>query len=175
MKVFEEIVTKLSALMYKVAGVAMVAMMLITTLDVLLRLAVTVYASTGWGFLKPLQPIAGTYELVCLIGAVSASFAMAHTSLKKGHVSVSILTQLFPKRLRAATKIATTSLGITLFGLIGWFSIVNGMKMQARGEVSMTLRLPFHPFVYGLSFGAFVVCLVLVTSLANTLRGGEDF
>ena len=56
-----------------------------------------------------------------------------------------------------------------------WLSIdqekTNDLK--ASGEVSQTLELPFYPFVYGISFAAAAVCLVLLVDLFKSL--GEVF
>jgi TRAP-type C4-dicarboxylate transport system permease small subunit len=175
MSSFEKSVKKLAVLLYYGAGVAIVFMMLITTIDVLLRLAVTIYASTDWAFLEPFKPIAGTYELVCYMGALAAAFAMAHTSVEGGHVAVSLVTRLLPKKLQAVLKVVVESLGIVFFAMIAWRCIVYALKMQQTGEVSMTLQLPVYPFVYGVSFGAFAVCLVLLTSIFSTpKREGAD-
>ncbi len=175
MSSFEKWVKKLAVLLYYGAGAAIVFMMLITTIDVLLRLAVTVYARTDWAFLAPYKPIAGTYELVCYVGALAAAFAMAHTSVEGGHVAVSLVTRLLPKRIQAVLKIVVESLGIVFFAMIAWRCIVYALKMQETGEVSMTLQLPVYPFVYGVSFGAFAVCLVLLTSIFSTpKREGAD-
>ena len=174
MNLFEKYVRKLAILLYYAAGTAIVCMMLITTVDVLLRLAVTIYARTDWSVLAPFRPVAGTYELVCYLGALAAAFAMANTSLEGGHVAVSLLTRLLPKKIQAVLKIVVGSLGIVFFAIIAWRCIVYAQKLKATGEVSMTLQLPVHPFVYGVSFGAFAVCLVLFTSMFGTVeREGE--
>ena len=175
MSSFEKSVKKLAVLLYYGAGAAIVFMMLITTIDVLLRLAVTVYASTDWAFLEPFRPIAGTYELVCYMGALAAAFAMAHTSVEGGHVAVSLVSRLLPKKIQAVLKIVVESLGIVFFAMIAWRCIVYALKMQETGEVSMTLQLPVYPFVYGVSFGSFAVCLVLLASIFSTpKREGAD-
>ena len=86
MHFFEKLGQILAKKMYWVAGTAIVAMMLLTCADVVLR------------YFR--RPIPGTYELVCFLGAVAVSFAMAHTSIEKGHVSVSFIVSLFPSRLQ---------------------------------------------------------------------------
>ena len=59
MNFFEKNVRKLAVLLYYAAGAAIVCMMLITTVDVLLRLAVTIYARTGWSRAGALQACCG--------------------------------------------------------------------------------------------------------------------
>jgi len=144
-----------------VAAVAIFAMMALTCVDVFLR----------YFFRKP---IPGTYEIVALLGAVAVSFAMAHTLAKKGHVAVSLIVQMFPKRLQGIVESFISIFGIVLFGLITWQSILYGMDCQRAGEVSLTLELPFYPIIYGVAFGAAVVCLVLIVDLGNALSNVKD-
>ncbi len=157
MTVLEKTGNELSRYLFAVAGAAIVAMMLLTCADVVLRLF--------------RRPIPGTYELVSFFSAVSVSFAMAHTSVQRGHIAVSVLVQLFPPRLQALIDSITTSLGSALFALIAWRSFLYGSSLRQAGEVSLTLELPFYPFVYGVALSAAVVALVLLAQLWNHLMG----
>jgi TRAP-type C4-dicarboxylate transport system permease small subunit len=167
MNTFEKFVSQCAKVMYHIAGWAIVAMMLITCADVTLRLTVTLYAKYGWALLAPFRPIPGTYELVCFLGSVAAAFAMAHTSVENGHVAVNFITRLFPNRLQAGFRIGTGLLSLILFAIISWRSFLYAQKIHALGEVSMTLRLPFYPFIYGVSLSALAVCAVLFAALFN--------
>ena len=144
-----------------IAAVAIFAMMALTCVDVFLR----------YFFRKP---IPGTYEIVALLGAVAVSFAMAHTLAEKGHVAVSLIVQLFPKRIQGIIESIISIFGIILFALIAWQSVLYGVDCQRVGEVSMTLQLPFYPIIYGVALGAGVVCLVLLVDLANAIVKVKD-
>jgi len=148
---FEKISHSMARILYWVAGVAIVVMMLLTCADVVLRY-----------FRKP---IPGTYELVCFLGAVAVAFAMAHTSVEKGHVAVSFVVSLFPRRIQGLIESITTSFGLFFFVLIAWQSVIYANDLRLSGEVSLTLELPFYPFVYGISFSAAIVCLILISDL----------
>jgi len=161
---------ELAKVMYWIAGVAIICMMVLTCVDVLLRLCVTIYHTTKWEFLIPLKPIPGTYELVCFMGSVAVSFAMAHTSVEKGHVAVSFIVAFFPDRVQAVIETITTCFGLAFFILLAWRSILYAGDLIAMNEVSLTLQLPFYPFVYGVAFSAFAVCLVLLSDLMKNLR-----
>ena len=164
---FESEIKKLAKYMYFVAGAAIIAMMLLSTADVVLRLGGPLYSKHELWIFSFFQPIPGTYELVSFLGAVAASFAMAHTSIEGGHVSVSLLVRLFSKKNRVIVQFITNSLALVLFALISWRSIIYAEKLRSFGEVSMTLQLPYYPFIYGVAFSAFAVCLVLLTYLFN--------
>lgn len=170
MKPFENTINRLARQMYYIAGLAIVLMMLITTTDVFLRLCVTVHGTLGWQILELLKPIPGTYDLVGLLGTVAASFAMAHTTVRAGHVAVSLLTRLLPDRIQAGLKLITDILSGGLFGTLAWRSFIYAGKLKTSGEVSMTMELPFHPFVYGLAFSAFVVTLVFLIEITKDMN-----
>ena len=144
-----------------IAAIAVFAMMSLTCVDVFLRY-----------FFR--MPLPGTYEIVALLGAVAVSFAMAHTLAERGHVAVSLVVQLFPKRLQGIMECMISIFGIILFGLIAWQSVLYGMDCQRAGEVSLTLELPFYPIIYGVALGAGVVCLVLLADLADAIVKVKD-
>jgi len=160
---------ELSKVLYHVAGASIVFMMLLTCVDVFLRFGVTVYRSTGWEILESVRPIAGTYELVCFMGSVAVAFAMAHTSVEKGHVAVSLLVRLLSRRVQAVIQVITGSFSFILFALISWRSVLYALHLRESGEVSLTLQLPFYPFVFGIAFASAAVCLVLFVDIASGL------
>jgi len=162
MNIFEKSARRLVRIMYHIAGGAINIMMLLTCIDVALRFTTTIHARSGWTFLASLKPIPGTYELVCLLGVVAASFAMAHTSLQAGHVAVNFVVRLLDEKKQAIIEIITGTISFLFFAIICWQSIVYAGKAKSIGEVSMTLQIPFYPFIYGIALSAFTVCLVLV-------------
>ncbi|MDY0269479.1 TRAP transporter small permease [Trichloromonas sp.] len=143
--------------LFGLAGAAIVAMMLLTCADVMLRL---------FG-----HPIPGTYELVSFFGAVAVAFAMAHTCVEKGHIAVSVLVQLLPRRGRETVDALTSALSLLLFALIAWRSVLYAEDLRRSGEVSLTLQLPFYPFIHGIGLAAAAVCLVLLADLVRHLQG----
>jgi TRAP-type C4-dicarboxylate transport system permease small subunit len=159
----------LAKILYWVAGAGIVSMMLLTCADIILRFGVTVYHEYHWQFFSHFRPIPGTYELVCFLGSVAVAFAMAHTSVEQGHVAVSIVVSLFPKRVQAVIETITTLFGLILFILLSWQSVLYAGDLLRRGEVSPTLQLPFYPFVYGIGFASAAVCLVLLVDLSKCL------
>lgn len=155
MNFLERIGNELARLLYWIAGTAIITMMILTCGDVVLR------------FFR--RPIPGTYELVCFLGAMAVAFAMAHTTVQKGHVAVSLLVRLFPARIQGLIGSITSTFGFIFFALVAWQSVLYGNDLHASGEVSLTLQLPFYPFVYGIGFSAAAVCLVLLTDLFKNL------
>ena len=169
MRALEKCAKALAKIMYWIAGLAIVSMMLLTCFDVILRACVTIYHSSRWGFLENVKPIAGTYELVRFMSAVAASFALAHTTVEKGHVAVSFVVAVFPEKVQDIIEFITLSFGFILFAVISWQSVIYGFDLRASGEVSLTIQLPFYPFVWGISFAAAAVCFVIFVDLARSV------
>ncbi len=155
MNTLERLAQNLARNLYWVAGAAIIIMMMLTCADVVLR------------FFR--RPIPGTYELVCFLGAVAVAFAMAHTTIEKGHVSVSFVVELFPQKIQDIIACLTTSFGLCLFVFVTWQSMVYANDLRLSNEVSLTLELPFYPFVVGIGLSAAIVCLILLCDLMNHL------
>jgi len=149
---FENAVTGLGSLLNKVASASLLAIMLLTCLDVSMRY-----------FLS--RPIAGTYDIVSLLGAVLASFAMPYTMLQKGHVAVEILIQTLSRGTQLIIETGTHVLGILLFLVLVWQSVVLAQDMKAAGEVTPTLLVPFYPILYCMAVCFFGLCLAILVNL----------
>jgi TRAP-type C4-dicarboxylate transport system permease small subunit len=143
-----------------VAAAAVAAMMLLTCLDVVLRIF--------------RRPILGTYEMVGLLGAVFAAFSLAYTSLERGHIAVDFLVQKLAPKTQVAIDAVNALVCLVLFGLVTWQCTIYAMDLQASGEVSMTLQAPIHPFVYGIALGFAMLCIVLAMRLAACVRQLSD-
>jgi len=138
------------------AAGAILAMMLITCLDVVLRLF--------------RHPIPGTYELVGLMGTVGVSFALAYTTLKGGHITVEFLTNRMPKRVRYSVIAAGEFFSAVLFGILAWQSTLYALDLKQVGEVSLTIEVPVYPFVFSIAFGCLLVFFVLAVNFYKSLQ-----
>jgi TRAP-type C4-dicarboxylate transport system permease small subunit len=139
-----------------IAGTALVSMMLLTCADVIMRL---------FG-----RPITGTYEIVGFLGTLIVAFAMAYTSMERGHVAVEVVFDLFPQRLQIFVAVLGDLIGAGLFGLIGWQCLVYGNDLRHSGEVSMTIGMPTYPFAYGIGLGCALLSLLLIAESTRSMR-----
>jgi hypothetical protein len=48
------------------------------------------------------------------------------------------------------------------------------MKISKSGEVSETLKIVFHPFIYCVAFGFAVFALTLIIDFIKNLKSEED-
>lgn len=137
--------------MYSIAGVALVAMMLLTVADVVLR------------FFE--RPIVGTYEVVGLLGAVAIGFAIPQTSRLKGHVLMDFLTGRLSQGAQNVLYVATRILAFVIFAIMAWNVWLLGDGYRQTGEVTLTIQLPLYPIAYGIAVCCFIECLVLIMDI----------
>jgi TRAP-type C4-dicarboxylate transport system permease small subunit len=154
---FEKFVTGSSRWLNWIACFALVLMVILVVADI-----------CGNKFFK--TPVPGGIELVSLLSVVAISFAIAETQLAHGHIEVEMLVTKFPKAVQKVISIIVHVFSIILFIVLAVRSFRYGGSLQSSGEVTMTLQLPFYPFVWGIGICAIVVVLVLIMQLFQKLR-----
>jgi TRAP-type C4-dicarboxylate transport system permease small subunit len=128
-------------------GIAVVALTTLAAANMLLRMFLT--------------PINGSYELISFCGAVAIAFALGYTQIKKNHIIVNIFTDKFSKKANSILDGINYFVNMLFFGLVAWETLKWGMKIARTGEVSETLKIVYHPFVYCVAFGFGVLALTL--------------
>ncbi len=153
---WEKFTVSISQWLNWVGGIGLVAMLGIIIADII-----------GIRFFR--WPIPGAIEMVGFISMVVVAFAMTHTLLIRGHIQVEFFVRHLPPRGQAATTAITSLLGLGLFALLAWQSYEYGRLLHITGEVSMTQRIPFYPFVYALAFCCIPVCLALLIDFLKAM------
>ncbi len=136
-----------------IAGVFLLSMILLTCANILSR--------EIW------KPVSGTYELLGFFGSVTASFSLGYTQRMRGHISVDVLINTFPKRLKGVLNAVSSLVGALFFALIAWQLFLDAGDLMRSGEVSETLRIVYYPFVYGASAGC---GLLVLTSVFDAVK-----
>lgn len=119
-------------------------------------------------------PFRGAYEIVAFSGAIVIAGALGYTQKKKNHIVVDILTQKFPKKVNRILDGANYFITTIFFGIVSWQIYVWGMKIWRSGELSETLKIPFHPFIFSVAAGFAVFSLTLIIDFLKTLMSEED-
>ena len=138
-----------------VAGVFLIAMIVLTCANIILRLF--------W------MPIRGTYELMGFMGAIVASFALGYTQIKKGHIAVNILVRSFSEKTQRILNGVNDSVCMVFFSLAAWKISEKASIIRNTGEVTETLRIAYHPFTYAVAVGCAVFAMVFFVHLINVL------
>jgi TRAP-type C4-dicarboxylate transport system permease small subunit len=155
MKTLLKTLDRAAAWMSAVGGAVLLSMMVLTTADVLLR----IFA----------RPITGTYELIALGGAIVVGFAIPQTTIDNANVAVEFFVEGRSRQIQDILFVFSKSLGIILFALLGWFLYEKANGLYKDGFVTSTLKAPFYPVAYGLSFCCFVESLTLLRQIVARL------
>jgi len=153
MGAFIAVFRKMSGWMNGLAGIVLFFMMMLTVVDVVLRIFGTA--------------ILGTYELVAVSGAIVVGFAVPQTSWGRGHVCVDFLVENRSAAVKNTVFAITRIMGICLFALLSFYLFRKGIHLYRTGEVSLTLHIPYYPAAYGLAFCFFIECFVLITDIVR--------
>lgn len=142
-----------------VAGCCLVAMVALTTLNIVLR--------------KPPfeAPLTGAHELTAFLGAMVISLSLPLNQLRKGNIRVEILQSLMPPRLRAGLERAGLLASGAFCAVVVWRLLVYALVLRDRGEVSMTLAVPYFPFIV-IAGGCFLILAAVL--ILQAVAPGEE-
>ena len=155
MGLFERIVNSVSRVTNSISCVALVAMMGLVFVNVVSR-------ALG-------HPIFGTYETVGFLASILIAFSIAECAVKKGHIVVNILEDLIPKPILPVLDTIVALLATSLYLVLAWQCAVYAGIMWERGELSMSMEIPFYPFIFVVAFGFLMLGLVLMIELFKSL------
>ncbi len=162
MNTLEKINVFLNKILMFTGSIAVLLLMSIATVNAFLRIPII---KASWR---------GAYETVGFLGAIVIAFALGYTQKRKDHIVVDILTEKFPKRVNRVLDGMSYLITTIFFAIVSWQLFVWGMKVSKSGEVSETLKIIFHPFVYCVALGFAVFSLTLVIDFLKNLKSKED-
>ena len=134
------------------AGViAMLAIALITTADVLLRWLAN-------------APIHGLNEIVGMGMAVAVAATLPAGASQRVNLTIDLLQDRISERALAWLKVGGALLLLVFYALLAWRIGVYAQKLQARGAETIFVQMPLAPFVW--TIAAFVAVSALVQTVA---------
>ena len=141
----------LSRWMECLAGIALMAVMLLIASDIVGRI---------FG-----HPVPGTYEIVSLAGGLIVGLALPATTRVKGHVSADLLMGKLSERSQFVLTVLTRLIGIMIFLLAGYGMIMMGLRLKAAGEVTAVLALPFYYVAWAIGGAFWIQTLILLSGI----------
>ena len=160
MNSLERLNSFLNRILMIVGGVAVLSLMSLATINVCLRFFFN-------------APYRGAYELVGFMGAIVIAFALGYTQKRKDHIVVDILTERFPKRVNRILDGINYFITMIFFAIVSWQVLVWGIKISKSGEVSETLKIIFHPFIYSVAVGFAIFSLTLIIDFLKNFKSKE--
>ena len=160
METLDRINDYLNRLLIILSGISVLLLMLLATGNVVLR----VFDA----------PFRGVYEIVSFLGAVGVAFALAATQKRRGHIVVDIFSSRYPPLLRRWIDALSAAISTAFFGIVARQILVWGSRIMSSGEVSETLKMIYHPFVFGVAAGFALLALTCLLDIPRALGRTEE-
>ena len=150
---------RLLRLMALLGGWALVALMVYTVADVVLR----------YGFNRPFS---GSLELTEFAMSAIVFLGIAYCGWLGGHVAVDILERPLEHPKLRFVSVVLTFISAILFVAIAWLTLVEALGTMHR--VSNMMRWPHYPFQFIVAFGAAMYAIVLLIQTFRLIRRREE-
>jgi len=118
-------------------------------------------------------PFRGAYELVSFMGCVTIAFALGYTQKTKANIIVDIVSHGYPERVKRVLESFSSLAVLLFFGLIAWVLFTWGARIGDSGEVSETLKIVYHPFIYCTAVGFSSLTFTLLLDFLKAVTGGK--
>lgn len=156
MEIFEKGIDWLIRLLRLIGGISLVGMMMVTCTDVFIRGAFN-------------KPIFGAEDLVGFLAVMVLACAMPYTHRDGGHVGVDLLVMKLTPRGQAIVDALTSLVSLILFVAICTQMWEYAAELASKNEVSMTIRIPKHPFIYAVAVCFGLLSLVIFADLIRLI------
>jgi TRAP-type C4-dicarboxylate transport system permease small subunit len=143
--------------------VILLAMMMMTVFDVILR----------YFFSKP---IIGSMEISVVLMVCVVFLGIGWCALNEGHISVDIITGKLSKRGRALLNAFDNIVTLVLALIIAWRSFIEALSAKEMEVTSPILGIPRYPFIFVTSFGFFLLfsaALILFLKNINSVKNPD--
>jgi TRAP-type C4-dicarboxylate transport system permease small subunit len=152
----DKLLAFLSKTMGIVASVAVLILLVVTTLDVLLLKIFT-------------KPIPGASELIAVFMPFVVFGFLLETQLKEQHITVDIITaKIANPKIKQVFNIFTNLVCLLIILTITWYIVPQALRSTAMREHVSGL-IPY-PVYYGKLFTAFAFCLVCFQSIIALIQ-----
>ncbi len=139
-----------------VAGSSMVAMVMVTVGEMVLRM---------FG-----KPMAGTVETIGWLAAVTTAFALGYTQVHQGHVSIDLFTSRLGLRSQMVVGMLVNLVSAALFVIVTWNVFRYAGVLRETGSLSETMKVIVYPWVYLVSLGCAGLTLALLVDFLKSCR-----
>lgn len=152
-------ISGLSRFLGIIAIVVLVAMMLFTVTNVVLR-----------AFFN--RPIPGDVELIEVAMVCTSFLGLAWCAIQEKHIRVDLLVQFFPKRAQGIIELIgyIGALGASI--IISWQSVNEGLANKGMNRLTASLGIPVYPFYFISAVGFGALSLALLVLIFRAARRG---
>lgn len=139
-----------------IAGLALVAMMLVTVYDIVLRF-----------FFH--RSMAGAFEITEFTLAIMAPLALIYCEKKRHHISVDLVVQFFPQKVQLVFDLVVSLLAASIYVLTAWQCWINIFENRIDQLTSPVLLWWVWPFIIPCAAGFFLLFLLLLDHVLKVI------
>ena len=146
----------LSAVAGTIGAGVIAVMMLLTVSDVVGRRAFN-------------QPVYGAYELSEFMMVIVGFLGLAWCALKGMHIKVQVIVSRFSERTQAIFDTVNNIIVLGVCALIASQLFKETLVMREKGYASDLTDIPYYPFYFIAGFGYFLLFLVMISLLVQSI------
>lgn len=114
-------------------------------------------------------PIKGTYEIVEILGALFLALGAAYCSATRSHIAVDFLVEKLSQRKQTVIDIFSNLISFVFITFISWGVMGYAWTIYHRGRETAALGIPLYPVCYLVSFGMYLLALVVLVELIRLI------
>ncbi len=148
-----DVLRKINKWICHIGEVCIAGLMVLITVDVLLRLILN-------------KPILGSFEICQMLLLISLYASFAYLQSEKGHVSVNILVDKFPPVVRTIILGLCYAVATVFCAIWAYGAVVQGLVYVGTGNETALLKIPYAPFYF---FEGICMLALAVVMLVDTI------
>lgn len=157
-KKVDKVINTISNTVAIVSYIALVGIMVLITVDVLLRKIIQV-------------TVVGSYEIVQLMLLLLVFGAFAYAQTNRSHIHVTMFIAMMPRQISMVLFGLWGVLSTGTAVLCGYALILQGFYAQSAGTWTPVLYIPLYPFNYIAAFCMFIFALTLLWDTIKSFIG----
>jgi TRAP-type transport system small permease protein len=145
------------------AGVLLIAMMMVTVIDVAGRYALN-------------APLPGAFEMTQFLMAAIVYAGLPRVSAREGHITIDLLDGVTPPSVRPLRDLAINAVCVAAFAVLAWRLWILAGEAAEWGDTTQYLRWPLAPIIWfgaALSAATAAVHLGKVFAALRGMAGGK--
>ena len=150
----DQIIRVVSQKFHFLSGMAVIAMMLIMSLDVISRYALK-------------TSLLDTIEISSMLLGAVVSLALSSVTEMGEHIRFSLLTDRLSTRAQGFANAVTLMISAALFSLMTWQTTIRAFSTLRSGEFIGSLQIPLWPTRFLFALCCLLTALVLLTQLIS--------
>jgi TRAP-type C4-dicarboxylate transport system permease small subunit len=151
-----------TGLMQIIAGISLILLMLIISVDVFGRVFE--------------HPVGSAHEMSMIFMGVLILLGMANTTQRNIHTKVEMFFNKFPPMMQAVISCINHAVMMILWLLMAYQNVVAGFAYMSRGQETEYLKVPIYPFYFLVALGTFACFLessLHFSSWLTRMKGGK--